>query len=112
MTFITFRMQIKNKLACTPHERVLPSINIRHFSHFAMLQQKSNEKSIARYSTREVPISLLEIDDLENRVCCVNRKLTIAGFSHMNEVFSSFYVIPLQRIKNNSDGTACSFKNK
>ena len=51
--------------------------------------------------------SLLEIDDLENRVVCVDRKLRVAGFRHAPEVLNSYHVIPLEKMKHLQQ--RCSF---
>ena len=74
-----------------------PSTSSNQNSNIFMSQKRP--MGIENISNRKHPHSLLEVDDLVNRVVCVNRKLTIVGSSHEAEAFSTYYANSLERDK-------------
>jgi len=69
-----------------------------HFNRFSSKEKNNivtqNELS---NSPEQCPLSLLDIDNLENRVYCnVDKKLMVLGLNQCSEVFNSYCVIPLR----------------
>ena len=68
----------------------LPSSASIQYSNLSTSQNNSMDAICD--SKRNHCFSLIEIDNLENRVLCVDRKLMIADFSYDPEIFNSYYV--------------------
>ena len=71
-----------------------PSITSTQRLNVSMSRQKPADATCCNSSTKRSH-SLFEIDNLEDRVICVDRKLMVTGFNYEPGVFDSYRVIHL-----------------